>query len=95
MVEQLAAEEDLDRLPTDQELQRLQRTTVADLKASKIQMDDSKLRCKVEGSELRFSVPYALLNVRSGQTLRMVVMERYGSIFDKDSLFPELTLKLR
>jgi hypothetical protein len=71
------------------------RTTVDDLKAAKVRMDDSKARCNVQGSELRFTVPYALLNVRSGQTLRMVVMERYGSIFSADSLFPELTLKLR
>jgi len=71
------------------------RTKVEDLKAAKIQVEDSKAWCKVQGSELRFTLPYALLNVRSGQTLRMVVMERYGPIFDKDSLFPELTLKLR
>ena len=71
------------------------RTTVEDLKAAKVQMDESKARCTVQGSELRFTVPYALLNVRPGQTLRLVVLERYGSIFSADSLFPELTLKLR
>lgn len=71
------------------------RTKVEDLKAAKIQMDESRARCIVQGSELRFTVPYALLNVRSGQTLRLVVMERYGSMFSKDSLLPELTLKLR
>ncbi len=71
------------------------RTTVQDLKAAKVQMDDSKARCGVQGSELRFAVPYNLLNVRAGQTLRLVIMERYGSVFSKDSLFPELILKLR
>lgn len=71
------------------------RTKVEDLKAAKVQMDDSKARCTVQGSELRFAVPYNLLNVRAGQTLRLVVMERYGSAFNKDSLLPELVLKLR
>jgi hypothetical protein len=71
------------------------RTTVEDLKIAKVQMDESKSRCSVQGSELRLAVPYTLLNVRAGQTIRMVFMERYGSVFNKESLFPELILELR
>lgn len=71
------------------------RTTIDDLKLQKAAQQDSKALCAVEGAELRFAVPYDLLNVRSGQTLRVVVMERYGDVFSAESLFPELTLKLR
>jgi hypothetical protein len=71
------------------------RATVDDLKTQKARQDESKVFCSVQGAELRFAVPYALLGVHSGQTIRVVVMERYGTVFSADSLFPELTLKLR
>lgn len=71
------------------------RHTPDDLKESRARQEESKSRCRLQGAELQFSIPYEFMGAAPGQAVRIVFLDRYGDTYNAESLLPPLEIKLR